>query len=74
VVRLGSLDPTILRVWKAKRARVVLRVEGSYFTIKGGFLQIRGGSDDTIIIFGVTGSGVFGRGIQYNLYENTTKF
>jgi hypothetical protein len=53
---------------------VVLRFEGSYLTIKGGSLQIRGGSDDTIIIFGVTGSGVFGRGIQHNLYENITKF
>jgi hypothetical protein len=40
---------------------VVLRVEGSYYTINGGSLQIRGSSDDTIIIFGVTGSGVFGR-------------
>jgi hypothetical protein len=44
-----------------KSSRVALRVEGSYYTIKGGSLQIRGGRDDAIIIFAVTGSGVFGR-------------
>jgi hypothetical protein len=37
-------------------------------------LQIKGNSDNAIIFFGVTRSGVFGRGTQYNLYKNTRKF
>jgi hypothetical protein len=47
----------------AKIPVVVLRVEELYCTIKGGSQQNQGGGDDEIVIFGVTGSGVFRRGI-----------
>jgi hypothetical protein len=44
---------------------VVLRVEGSIIVSKEGPLQIQGGGNDAVIIFGSNRSGVFGGGIQY---------
>jgi hypothetical protein len=49
-----------------KNSIVVVLVEGSYYTMKGGFLQIRGDGGTAIVIFGIAGSGVFGRGTQHN--------
>jgi hypothetical protein len=43
---------------------VVLRVEESYYSIKGGPLQIQEGGDDVTIIFGINKLGVFGEGIR----------
>jgi hypothetical protein len=42
---------------------VVLRAEGSYYTIKRGSQQIVGAAATGIVFLGVTGSAVFGRGI-----------
>jgi hypothetical protein len=44
-----------------------LWVEASYYTIERGSLQIRGSSDDTIIVFGLNGLRVFRRG-TYKIY------
>jgi hypothetical protein len=49
-----------------KNSIVVLLVEESYYTIKGGFPQIRGGEGNVVVIFRVAGLGVFRRGIQHN--------
>lgn len=49
-----------------KKSIVVLLVKGSYYTMKGGFLQIRGAGSNVIVIFRVAESAVFRRGTQHN--------
>ena len=49
-----------------KKSIVVLLVEGSYDTMKGGFPQIRGTGGNVVVIFRVAGSAVFRRGTQHN--------
>jgi hypothetical protein len=46
-----------------KSLMVVSQVEGSYYSVKGGPLQVQEGGDDVIIIFGIDRLGVFGGGI-----------
>jgi len=46
-----------------KSLMVVLQVEGSIIVLKEAPLQIQGGGDDAVIIFGINRLGVFGRGI-----------
>ena len=53
---------------------VVLQVKGSNYTMKGRFSANQGAGDDAIVIFEVTGSGVFGRDTQHNLYRKYEKF
>jgi hypothetical protein len=47
----------------AKISLAVLRPEDLYFMMKGGSQQIMGGPDDGVVIFGVIGLGIFGRGL-----------
>jgi hypothetical protein len=62
VARLGNPDPTVLWVWKAKELDGGAVGWGVLFYHEKRLFANHSSDDDTMIIFRVSGLGVFGRG------------